>query len=108
MPLKHRYLGRLPGNNNRDTYVGIDLDRAVGNGTGLYSGKHLFHTKQNHAALVPLSGILPANLAEVHTSPESNHSYEVIYVLFELCDVFAWIEAGFWCCQLCVIFACEN
>lgn len=69
--------GRLPGTNSNEIHAGIDLNKPVGNGTGLYNSKHLFYTKQDHAALVPLSGVLPScNLSE--DILENNHVYEVI------------------------------
>ncbi|XP_039256844.2 ubiquitin carboxyl-terminal hydrolase CYLD-like [Styela clava] len=74
---KVKFIGRLPGGNSgQGIYVGIDLDRDVGNGTGLYNGKHLFYTRQNHAALVPLSGVLPAYVADTAPSPSRDISHK--------------------------------
>lgn len=54
--------GRIPGElPTNDIYAGIELVNPVGNGRGVFNRKPLFKTKLHHAALVPLSGILPAN-----------------------------------------------
>jgi len=54
--------GRLPGElPTDDIYVGIELVNPSGNGRGVFNKRSLFKTKLHHAALVPLSGVLPAS-----------------------------------------------
>jgi len=70
-------LGRLPNElPTADIYVGIDLVNPVGNGRGVFNKRQLFKTKPNHAALVPLSGVLPADTCDT-TPPLIANGLEV-------------------------------
>ncbi|XP_076818225.1 ubiquitin carboxyl-terminal hydrolase CYLD-like [Clavelina lepadiformis] len=61
-----KFIGRLPNElPTSEIYVGIDLVNPVGNGRGVFNKRHLFKTKANHAALVPLSGVLPASTFDI-------------------------------------------
>ena len=75
-------LGRLPNElPTEDIYVGIDLVNAVGNGRGVFNKRQLFKTKPNHAALVPLSGVLPADTCDT-TPPLIANGLKVTFSLF--------------------------
>nr|XP_009860718.1 ubiquitin carboxyl-terminal hydrolase CYLD [Ciona intestinalis] len=64
-----KFIGRLPNElPTNDIYVGIELVNPSGNGRGVFNRRQLFKTKLNHAALVPLSGVLPASTID-HTPP---------------------------------------
>ena len=58
--IKHgtaRWIGRLQQYGSQ-MVVGLELDEPVGIGTGEYEGRQLFIVPSNHAAVVPLSGLI--------------------------------------------------
>lgn len=52
-----RWVGQLP-EYGLQTVVGLELDKAVGDGTGKYGDRQLFIARLNHAAVVPLAGLM--------------------------------------------------
>ncbi|KAH9499116.1 hypothetical protein Btru_006733 [Bulinus truncatus] len=53
-----RWIGFLPGEAGENITVGVEFDRPVGTGTGKYKDRRLFFTKQGHASLIPLIGLI--------------------------------------------------
>lgn len=55
-----KWLGKLPDVGN-EWMAGVEFVNPVGSGTGLYNDFRLFETRQNHASLVPIVGLLKAS-----------------------------------------------
>ncbi|XP_052817138.1 ubiquitin carboxyl-terminal hydrolase CYLD-like [Mya arenaria] len=54
-----KWIGLLPDSRSDDDItVGVEFDNPVGSGTGKYRDQRLFTSKQNHASLVPILGLL--------------------------------------------------
>ncbi|CAM1292767.1 CYLD (predicted) [Pycnogonum litorale] len=56
-----RWIGRLPDVRQHDWMVGVEFDNPVGTGTGNYNDHQLFLTTMNHAAIVPVLGLMKAD-----------------------------------------------
>jgi hypothetical protein len=54
------WIGILPDGKIKEYTVGVDFDNPVGTGTGKYNNKQLFKTRQNHASLIPVLGLMKA------------------------------------------------
>lgn len=54
-----KWLGKLP-DVGPEWIAGVDFVNPIGSGTGTYNEYRLFHTKLNHASLVPIIGLIKA------------------------------------------------
>ncbi|XP_078337442.1 ubiquitin carboxyl-terminal hydrolase CYLD-like isoform X3 [Crassostrea virginica] len=57
-----KWIGILPDSNRRDITVGVEFDNPVGSGTGKYKNHRLFYAKAQHASLVPIMGLMKADV----------------------------------------------
>ncbi|ESO97906.1 hypothetical protein LOTGIDRAFT_153014 [Lottia gigantea] len=53
-----KWIGVLPDATDGQITVGVELDEAIGSGTGKYKAQRLFFSKMNHASLIPIEGLL--------------------------------------------------
>ncbi|BFZ12764.1 hypothetical protein BsWGS_15803 [Bradybaena similaris] len=65
-----QWIGRLPDEPGDNITVGVAFDNPVGTGTGKYKDKRLFYTKQGHASLIPLIGLIKEEEFEHPGSPD--------------------------------------
>ena len=116
-----RWVGKLEDIGG-DSFVGVELDEAVGTGTGKYNGQQLFQTEPNFATFIPLLGLIKENdfygyndaaaAAEVEKSEtadsKANHSVSECTVCFEKAIDSAIYDCGHSClCYDCAV-ACKN
>lgn len=57
-----KWIGILPDSNRRDITVGVEFENPVGSGTGKYKNHRLFYAKAQHASLVPIMGLMKADV----------------------------------------------
>ena len=80
-----RWIG-LPGElDEEESHItaGVELDEPVGTGTGRYKGRDLFHVRKNHAAIMPIMGLIkeadfdnPSTAASAASSRRQNSEDE--------------------------------
>lgn len=71
-----RWIGILPEDTSGEKTVGVEFDNPIGTGTGKYRDHRLFYTKQGHASLVPLMGLIKADDQEVPTQSADRYHPE--------------------------------
>ena len=116
-----RWVGKLEDIGG-DCYVGVELDEAVGTGTGKYNGQQLFQTEPNFATFIPLLGLIKENdfygysdaaeAAEIEKEETAdsgaNRSGSECTVCFEKAIDSAIYDCGHSClCYDCAV-ACKN